>query len=282
MDFIIMPELRLIFCHIEKVAGTQFQIFFRALHRAIAGRDTVPQVMFYDYGTLTHRQVTLEALRGYLADPTWYKAVFVREPVERFLSGLASKCSWNISTGAMMPRPRDGDGREQCREAFGSATMGLRGAVEKVRTSRHIPNRHWKPQHAFCGGLEGTLHHYQAVEVLRLSTTNERVHHVLRQVPAIASNVTVMKRAKGIANRVFKVNNSKAVQSVGAPKNHHTDAKSHAARVFAREPGGHELLTDVVMHYLRDYLLFGIPIPLWARGRMGLEDRVRWPVNARD
>lgn len=94
------------------------------------------------------------------ANPSWHRAVFVREPIDRFLSAFASKCR----------RPRDGghmDARKTCDNAFPGVRWPptLANVIRMLGTAQQGFDPHFMPQSMFCGGINRTLAKYQTVRV---------------------------------------------------------------------------------------------------------------------
>ncbi|CAM9368434.1 unnamed protein product [Chrysoparadoxa australica] len=95
--FIIIPEIKLLFCSIPKVAHSQFHQILQAV-REVARREQglkepLPQTkLMLHMNTPEYHGLDIADLEGMLMDPAWKKAVFYRDPVTRFLSGYRSKC----------------------------------------------------------------------------------------------------------------------------------------------------------------------------------------------
>jgi hypothetical protein len=125
-DFIIVPSHRLLICKQSKVASTQLRLLFGALGRA---EGLKPAYLV---------NPSLPRLKGILANRSWHKAVFFREPLERFLSAFLSKCQ----RGPL----RDRDGPQKCRAAFGFSEMALEDAVALLETGAPLLEKHYTAQ----------------------------------------------------------------------------------------------------------------------------------------
>lgn len=180
--FIVVPEHKLLFCYIEKVACTNFNMLFRS----VRARYHPEQLEGSDYhrNTPEVHGVDLAHLERILANSSWHKAVFYRDPVERFVSAFASKCE-----GA------DEDGPAHCQDQFGFPNISFGDAVQQIddydhnRADPHPFNRHFRLQSDFCGGLRNTLEYYDTVEELDRSTARAKVSTLLQKVGIEPSSV---------------------------------------------------------------------------------------------
>ena len=144
---LILQKQKLVLCGIEKNAITTVN--------ALAARISGTRFSWFQFSPFSlammapHSKSRAQELPNASAtlrwdDPTWRRAVILRDPVERFFSAWASKC------GSM----RDHDGKRNCEDTFGFASRE-NATVEAVasRLRAHgARNAHWAPQAAFCNG----------------------------------------------------------------------------------------------------------------------------------
>jgi len=163
----------LLFCYIEKVGCRSFNELFRNVRLRYDPRMNTSHPWWLN--TPSRHRVSKAGLEGMLADPQWHKAVFYREPLERFLSGYRSKCE--------QYHP---DGVDVCRMQFGKFPIGFPDAVKVMATSKKPRNvrmnEHFEPQGHFCGGLAQTVQYYDTVEQLTRETSREKVMQLLQKV----------------------------------------------------------------------------------------------------
>jgi hypothetical protein len=252
LAFIVMPHHRLILCHIDKVGGTQFRRLFFELdnvERVVLGQHRLflanDRSFLFKHASLQWHRISNKRLQRFLVDPAWHKAVFWREPLERFLAAYDSKCGG-----------RDRDGELHCENAFGNPRTTLAEAVRALAASNVTNhNTHFLAQSAQCGGLWNYLEHYQTVEPLRRETSHDRVKALLARVGYD------LDPANHVGAQVLKILESHFPKSgVSIEGKHATLASERVARAFNRSDA-----QELVRYYAKDYLLFGIPLPEWAR-----------------
>jgi len=126
--------LKLLICAIPKNACTQFE----GLTKTLGGVKS----------SFWEKVMPSKSLEGALEDPTWTKAVFLRDPLDRLVSGWRSKC-------------------EPPQEDNGFNCMNFKGANKRKwpRFDRfagqinRCHNPHFDPQVSFCA-LDTHFHHY--------------------------------------------------------------------------------------------------------------------------
>jgi len=174
---LVVPEHKFAFCYIEKVACTQFNLMMNRLN----GRDEghVFFVSNVDKFNLTLQDISRK--KG------WFRGIFLRKPLYRFLSAYESKC---------LPH-HDGD-QNQCitnpvseivtntmtSSLDGSRARHFRNAVKALETYESGINPHYDPMSDFCGGLSGNLSDYDFVGHLDRGyrSVHQQVGQMLRQV----------------------------------------------------------------------------------------------------
>jgi hypothetical protein len=255
-DFIAVPSHRLLLCKLNKVASQQFGALFNALRGSYAERGVPDKPL---------GEPTLPTLRRLLLDPTWHKAVFYREPLERFLSAFTSKCG-----GA------DVDGLAKCKHAFGPTVRGggsrpyipFTAAVAALATHEPQREKHFAPMARACGGLPGTLHLYSTVARLERESAHEQVGAMLK---AVGYDITPASSVGKMLATTFPPRGVRPRMALTDPeylrlrggKRHITAA---AAGVEHAYRGNSSMIGAVVRAYREDYELFRIPLPSWARG----------------
>jgi hypothetical protein len=86
---LIVPESKLMFCYIEKNACSQFNELMNDLNGLPTGPD---EPLYFGSSAIDHLNWTEEQVIAAIKDPSWFKAVFLRDPLERLLSAFGSKC----------------------------------------------------------------------------------------------------------------------------------------------------------------------------------------------
>lgn len=203
----VVPEYKLLFCYVEKVGCSMFNQLLRLLrlyHPSVSPeeREWLAQSHF-GRANPDHFNLTLRDLTRLVNDDTWTKAVFFRDPADRFLSGFKSKCG-----------QADSDGGRHCRQTFGQ-TFSSKGEprpilggdvwsfhqtieLAKNASMRTFGNPHFKPAARFCGGLGASIDHYSFVHLLDKKTVATHIRTLLNHL-GVESNL-----AEGLLKRVVK------------------------------------------------------------------------------
>lgn len=232
--FIVVPEHKLLFCYIDKVACSNFNRLFRTV-RARYDPSQLEGDFWFRNSPEAHG-LDLANLSGILADRSWHKAVFYRDPIERFVSAFASKCE-----GA------DRDGGLRCQDQFGVPTLPFADAVQQIddydhnRTEHHTFNEHFRLQSEFCGGLSGNFQYYDTIEKLDRNTAHAKVSELLEKVGVEPSSVSTLDDLfpKPQAERHYM---------------HYTGASDDLSRYF---PKGEKWRRSTLRnHFAKDYELF--------------------------
>jgi hypothetical protein len=156
---------KFIFCEQPKVSCTEFKRLFRRL----AGRSSAEMVQHDDgpaeefdwvhdpetNGVLRLADFPEEAARKMLLDSSWTKAVFVRDPLERLLSGYLDKCRMPVSARKSIWHCPNPSGPISFHD-FVTAVV----AQANDREGMSAMNPHWRPQHLNCD-LDAWLNYYQ-------------------------------------------------------------------------------------------------------------------------
>eukprot|EP00927_Polykrikos_kofoidii_P054248 TRINITY_DN4869_c0_g1_i3.p1 TRINITY_DN4869_c0_g1~~TRINITY_DN4869_c0_g1_i3.p1 ORF type:complete len:384 (-),score=59.74 TRINITY_DN4869_c0_g1_i3:128-1279(-) len=124
-SFVMIPELKLLFCSIPKNACSEWKMFFSALSKPTG------------YQRLAWNNESV--VNDVFSDPTWTKAVFLRDPLERLVSGFQSKCEV----------PLEGDGRN-CMNFPETSSTWQPSFDEFAKELNHCHNPHFDPQTNSC------------------------------------------------------------------------------------------------------------------------------------
>lgn len=246
--FIVVPENKLLFCYIEKVGSDSFNDLFRFVRSRYDPsqlEDAEDPSKWFKNCPAKHG-LSKDDLEHILVDPAWHKAVFYREPLERFASAYASKCG-----GAHK------DGPKHCRLQFGKRKVSFKRAIKFIEESGGSEEGfdvHFLRQQDFCGGLSNTLKYYNTVERLDRSTSHEQVAKLLKQVSIDPDKVPHFED-------LFPSPKSKKWHT----ESHNTGSSEDLAHYF---PPGETWRSDVLYkHYRPDYQLFGMAKPAWMNAR---------------
>jgi len=146
---LVVPKLKLIFCFIPKVACTQFNRLMNDLngmtHRL--GENCGNHDPIFASSVRYRHSIGNAWSWDLMEDPSWTKAVFLRDPLERLVSAHRSKCE-NDECGGCLEH---------------NFTKGI---MEDLLVN---DNMHYLPQRHFCGDphrnetLETTLKNYHFV-----------------------------------------------------------------------------------------------------------------------
>lgn len=157
--FLLVPERKLLFCGIDRNFYENFTSLFEAIRHSDgkAGR----RMHGNSPASLGYSKKDIELI---LKDKSWHKAVFLREPLDRFLSQVFKDASNNDTSV--------------------SPTRFAPVVVKTLRTfadaSRH--RNHLKWQANYCGGLATTLPYYDTVELASPVTIHQLVKDLLDRV----------------------------------------------------------------------------------------------------
>lgn len=155
-----------------------------------------------------------------MLNETWHKAVFYRDPFERFVSAFRSKCEG-----------RDRDGPLHCQRTFGGNFTFVKAVEAFVRNGGALtPDAHFTPQARFCGGVLRTLRYYDTVEPV-MNHLREKVERLLHKINA---------------------EKPKEFDEIFTPKGaHFTDARHNMAKYQLPDT----LLKALQEYYKEDYLI---------------------------
>ena len=268
--FIIVPEYKFLFCFIEKTGCMMFSELLRVLrllHPSMKLAYNRKEAEFqaettWNRNTPRHHGLNRTDLLRLVNDEEWTKAIFFRDPVSRFVSGMKSKCG-----------RADPDGVKHCDLAFGEGVIkdasvpSFQRALDILdrNTEQVWKNEHWMPMTEFCGGLPTTIHKYDFVNQLNPRTAPDLVRNILLHI-GVNANLTnqlinnIVKKG-GTARWWQKQQVQKALGiSMGfhsmQNQNHNTGTSISMREYFG---GSMERLQRLQGHYREDYELFDIP-----------------------
>jgi hypothetical protein len=216
------------FCWIEKVGCTMMKGVFRQIQQHV---DV----------TWKGNEVTSDVLKGR------HKAVLLRDPLSRFLSGWLDKCR--------------GKQRIYCVRLFGGEDVSFRDAVFLL--PRQYPRRemdnHFLPQHLHCGGMYAK------------KLKEEFTVGYLDSSVSIADSVRKMLESSGFG--FLPESKIKAILPEKRAGGHAADANQKMVEYYAQW-GDHNgvadqdeadlLIATAVDFFLEDYLALGMEVPLFA------------------
>jgi len=181
--FRVVPAHRLIFCLIDANANSAFADSLCSLARE--GRPAWRRFIDTHWRTWADFELgcswtsTSAAAQNVSADalwrafrhelPGWVSAVFVQDPLERFLSAYLSKCT-----------PGQDPDYEVCTKVFGHKYVSLAHAVTVIRArngkelSPGWAQDHFRHQRSFCNGTVGTPGAFDRTYVLDRGTSRRR------------------------------------------------------------------------------------------------------------
>ena len=133
-----IPQHKIIFCGIPKNAISMWKMVLLRLHDDNVKEWWLPSIAkIHDWGNglqqyrLHHLNFT--QVSKWMNDPSWYKAVFIRDPLERALSGIMNKgrIIGNIEWGV-------------------SFIQYLSNTSVDSKKGKHLIDQHIRPQYTFC------------------------------------------------------------------------------------------------------------------------------------
>lgn len=246
---IALPKEKLAFCFIQKVASEHFGPMFNALNNISgAGLDPDPSSVYrlgLQYSDLTKGN-------------GWRFAMFVRHPLERYLSAFLSKC---VPTGG---NKEPSSGGKFCHGPTRSApvTLDEKVALFEERAKSDLANGlaqddHWLSQHTVmqrhCGAeFEPAKLDFLGHMTYDLSETNSQVQELLKltSVPSIAA----------VATEHFPLP-ATPLALVQCPTQHCTRAHREIVD-FYRNP---ETVRNVMKLFKDDFDNYDFPVPDFAK-----------------
>ena len=231
--FIVIPKHKLLFCYIDKVGCTMFNKLFFELEKKRPPPKKPKRGIWFKNTPEVHN-LTKKDLEHAMMNPEWTKAVFYREPKERFLSGYTSKCV----------KGHDND-VNHCKKAFGLFDVSFEQVLHKLETEdgrkRAQEDVHFREAGEFCGGLTNTIQYYDFVEELTKETAPVKVQKLLEKIGV------ERKRTERLVNRYVATSNFQTKEHVTNADKNMCEYYTNLAKI--------SLIEDI---YKDDYKLFNI------------------------
>ena len=295
-DFRMVPSLGLMVCTIEKNANTALSDLLcslsrtgtmpHGLHELAASQLRTPEDFEYGCSWNSNNAASLSMSEAAVwrafghAMPVhraaahwpaqnWTSAVFVRDPLERFLSGYISKCTDG----------HDPD-RHVCTATFGSRNASFEHAVSVMGTialrgpDADLPSGaaedHFRRQSSFCDGAVGRGE-FDRYYVLRRETSRDDIRDLLHSV-GVASPTEATPAfdyhfpPPGVTLHATYRAGSHTTQSASAAKR---------ARFYGSGAEARALVRTLLRYFAPDYRNMPmLPLPEWAVDPAG-EDLIR-------
>lgn len=290
----VVPNHRLIFCAIEKNANTAFEDLLCSLSHAsdpwwlrwlttgwvaAAWRTwadfelpcmwaaTHPDNQGLDGRTTWNAFYHKQQFSDDQASEEWISAVFIRDPLERFLSGWLSKCT-----------PGHDLDREVCTQLFGAPDASFARAVEVISSIEgDVPDGlsedHFRLQSVFCNGTVGRGE-FDYYFLLDRATSRQQVAQMLAAVginnPSDATRAFDYHFPPPPPEDTAEHSQKPRPGCVegGGSFDHVTDASRRLTAYYSSP----ELVRGVLRHYAVDYRsLPGLRVPEWAVRLVGEE-----------
>jgi len=247
---IAMKEHKLAFCYVQKVASEHFGPMFNAVNNISGGLDP-------EYSSLHNLGIPWPEVTR---ENGWKFAMFVRDPLERYLSAFLSKC---LPTGG---NKEPVSGGKNCHGPTRSAPVSQEEKValfeERVRTdlANGLPtDDHWLSHYAVmqrhCGAdkFEPAKLDYVGRMTYDLAETNSQVQGLLK--------LTSLAGVEALATQHFPAPSPLAL--LQCPGQHCTRSYQDFD-TFYKNP---ETVRIVVQIFKDDYAKFSLPLPAAAKGQ---------------
>ena len=274
-DILVAPAQRLLFCAIEKNANTAFNDLLCSLARARgrppslwqrveAGWLRAPKgfELGCTWGGANYAGVGMKEaeLWDALSSAEWSHAVFVRDPIERFVSGYLSKCA-----------PGHDSDRYICERVFGARNASLAQAVAVLAAAARegrdlpggVPQDHFRLQSRFCNGAVGAGK-FELMYELDPATSRDNVADMLQHVGV---------DEPALATPAFEAHFPPPAKLKLHATQHDTNAHNRSRALLEREADGRNLMRALLAFYAPDYraLASVLSVPRWAADLAGDE-----------
>ncbi|CAB9511540.1 Carbohydrate (N-acetylgalactosamine 4-0) sulfotransferase 14 [Seminavis robusta] len=178
-------------------------------------------------------RILRQNLRDVMQNMKWEKAVFYREPLSRFLSGWLDKCR--------------GRTRVYCESVFGGSNVTFPEAVFLLKDmDPEKVDGHFHPQVQHCGGVTRDV-------LDDVFTTKKR----LQDHDSTRYAVRKMLQPFELTDEQFD-----RVYPPGLGNNDHSKNANAQLKEHYQDP---QLVSIIVQYFIKDYKVFQIPVPDFAR-----------------
>ena len=225
--YMFKDDVKVMICTIGKVGYRDFRDLVNKMHTE---KGTEYRIRY-----LLDRSAGEEA-DTLVEDPKIHKAVFYRDPLERFLSAFLSLCEGEATTDFRF-----------CKVAFGKEKIEFKDAVLQMPgKDEDNLQEPLKQQHTHCGGitreqLDNTFNTTE--QLIDMPSTKAAVKKMLANF-----NLTDKEFDKYYPMKYYKDYSTGALQKV----------KDY----YGKDP---RLAAVLIQHYLQDYLIFNMKVPLYAQ-----------------
>eukprot|EP00927_Polykrikos_kofoidii_P042467 TRINITY_DN3643_c0_g1_i2.p1 TRINITY_DN3643_c0_g1~~TRINITY_DN3643_c0_g1_i2.p1 ORF type:complete len:340 (-),score=43.82 TRINITY_DN3643_c0_g1_i2:240-1202(-) len=235
--FVVIPELKLALCRIPKIAYTQFNRLFED----VSGGDN------YTWESARPFNGSIDEL---FDDNTWTKAVFLRDPLARLVSGFKDKCE----------PPNIGRSATSCMN-FGDATLDSWPSFDQfVNEMRHCHNAHFDPQTSRCF-LSSHSNKYDFVG--HLTTDYSEVARQVRSMLTFAANrvgCDTREKLSVLDEKAAKHFPREGPRSFTTGNLDHFHVTTDVKHMFQ----ANATLSAALLHYAVDYMSLPLSPPEWV------------------
>ena len=254
--FLVNRPHMLLFCRIEKDANTLFADFLCSLSRNHAASVDVAPMHHRLWGTWDFEDGCDwwsangdDIVPTALASDAWTRAVFYRDPLDRFLSAYLSKCVPGHDVDTRMCGNVFPGAGYQPSFAFLVNAAGRDGWAPPATED----GNHWKLQSRFCDGtLLRPREHYHLVMPLDRYTTGAHTAEMMRRAGwTHPSDEPIYRYYFG--------------QEQHDDGRHATDADRRRRQYYTSAA----MVTSVLRFTAPDYQAFNISVPAWASNMVG-------------
>ena len=254
--FLVNRPHKLLFCRIEKDANTLFADFLCSLSRSHAASVDVAPMHHRLWGTWDFEDGCDwwsangdDIVPTALASDAWTRAVFYRDPLDRFLSAYLSKCVPGHDVDTRMCGNVFPGAGHQPSFAFLVNAAGRDGWAPPATED----GNHWKLQSRFCDGTLLRPHeHYHLVMPLDRYTTGAHTAEMMRRAGwTHPSDEPIYRYYFG--------------QEQHDDGRHATDADRRRRQYYTSAA----MVTSVLRFTAPDYQAFNISVPAWASNMVG-------------
>lgn len=142
---VVIEKYKLIFFCTSKVACTEFMTLLRRMMNKtdLPIREDIHIEKVNGLRYLYH--YNLKTASEMMIDPTWTKAIFLREPKERILSAYLSKVKYSKHYEIVCCRRFRGSEKDKCIEKADTFESFLKNAIDEC------DDVHWRPQNEYLG-----------------------------------------------------------------------------------------------------------------------------------